>query len=179
MRLFFYGHEQLSWTEYQPVEIRNSKDLLFLRGVEKRLERVVEKYRRPGFTAPQMGIPIQMAVVRVRGVMLTLLNPTIDRMYGSENVYAETGISCPPGENKCRVARMGIVEVTSKIIDNPFCDQKWTFQGEDARVVQHALDHLRGTFFFDRANLVDKEKVLTKFDQWKFQFKKNGHAFAV
>lgn len=179
MKLFFYGHEQLSWSEYQPVDIRNSEDLQFLRGVERRLEAVVERYKRPGFTAPQMGIPIQMAVVRVKGVLVTLLNPRIERMYGAETVYPETCISCPPpGENSCRVARMGIIEVTSKIIDKPFSEQKWTFEGVDARIVQHELDHLAGTFFFERANLVDKEKVLTKFEQWKFGFKRNGHAFA-
>ena len=138
VRLFFYGHEQLSWTEYQPVEIRNSKDIDFLRGVEQRLGKVVEKYRRPGFTAPQMGIPIQMAVVRVRGVLITLLNPRIERMYGAETMYPETCISCPPGENRCRVPRMSVVEISSRIIDPPFVDQKWMFQGEDARIVQHS-----------------------------------------
>ena len=179
MRLFFYGHEQLTWTEYQPVEIRDSKDLMYLQGVERRLVAVVEKYKRPGFTAPQMGIPIQMAVVRVRGVLLTLLNPRIERMYGAETVYPETCISCPPGENKCRVARMSIVEITSRIIDRPFCEQKWVFEGEDARIIQHEIDHLAGTFFFDRASLVDKDKVITKFEEWKFGFKKNGYAFAI
>lgn len=179
MKLFFYGHEQLSWSEYEPVQIRNKDDLEYLRQVERHLTAVVEKYKRPGFTAPQMGIPIQMAVVRARGVLLTLLNPRIDRMYGSEMEYAETCISCPPPEeNGCKVARMGVVEVTSRIIDSPFCEQKWTFQGEDARVVQHELDHLQGTFFFERASLVDKDRVIQKFEQWKFGFKKNGHAFA-
>lgn len=189
MRLFFYGHEGLSWTQYKPVEIKKPEDLAFVRRVESWLVGVMRKYRRSGFTAPQLGIPIQMAVVRLEsGRMMTMLNPQIERMYGAEVFYPETCISCPPGSNGCKVARMQTIEVIGRTIERGYSfeewmdgfwvDEKWTFMGKDARIVQHELDHLSGTFFFERASLVDRDKVIENFHQWKFKFRKNGHAFA-
>jgi peptide deformylase len=49
--------------------------------------------------------------------------------------------------------------------------------GRDAVVVQHELDHLTGTFFFERASRVAKKKVLEEYENWKKGKKKNAEDY--
>jgi peptide deformylase len=105
------------------------------------------------------------------GTLVDLVNPYILRMYGAEYRHFETCISCPPPDNNCKVDRMQIIEVMAGTVENPGLEREWRFKGIDSRVVQHEIDHLSGTFFFDRANLNDRAKVIERFQQWKLKDK--------
>jgi len=174
MKLFFYGSEMLSQLEYQQVAVQTQEELSYLREVEGQMLSVINQFGLSGLAAPQLGVPIQMIVVRrAGGAKLTLLNPVIDRMYGSETDYPESCISVQPGANECYVARMQFINVVGNSLEEPSKEKNWHFTSSDARVVQHQIDHLHGTFFFDRAELVEKAKVLDRFHQWKRTFRNN------
>ena len=174
MKLYFYGSDTLSQSEYLPVRGVVPTEVEYLREVEAHMLAVINQFGIPGLAAPQLGFPIQMVVVKVGGKRLTLLNPEIERMYGAETDYPEGCISCPPGGNQCCVARMQFINVAGSTIEEPGKVRDFNFSSRDARVVQHEIDHLRGTFFFERAELVEKAKVLERFHQWKRTMKQNG-----
>ena len=175
MKLFFFGSESLAQSEYMPVTATAPEELKYLQEVEAQMLAVINQFGIPGLAAPQLGYPIQMVVIRrAGGSKVTILNPEIERMYGSETEYPEGCISCPPGGNRCPVARMQFINVAGSSLERPEFKKSWTFTSQDARVVQHEIDHLRGAFFFDRANLVDKAHVLERFHLWKHTFKQNG-----
>lgn len=178
MKLFFYGSEMVSQFEYPEIEIVNPQEMKYLRKVEECMLAVINQYGITGLAAPQIGVGLQMIVVRLNeGKRLTLLNPQIERMYGAETDYPETCISCPPGGNQCHVARMQFINVVASTIEEPNKVRDWQFTSGDARKVQHEVDHLKGTFFLDRASVVDKAKVLEQFHQWKRTFKQDGTGF--
>lgn len=175
MKLFFFGSDLLQQSEYETVSPMDSEAVTYLHEVESQMLAVINHFGISGLAAPQLGVPIQMAVVKLSGGQkLTLLNPRIERMYGSETEYSEGCISCPPGANTCPVARMQFIDVVASTLEMPGKEKDMHFTSADARVVQHEIDHLRGTFFFDRAELVEKAKVLERFQQWKRTFKQGG-----
>ena len=179
LKLFFFGSELLSQSEYDAVSGFGPEEMKYLREVETHMLAVINQFGIPGLAAPQLGFPIQMVVVKMSGgSRLTLLNPRIERMYGSESDYFEGCISCPPGGNQCPVARMQFINVVGSTIDKPEKERDWQFTSQDARVVQHEIDHLNGTFFFERAELVEKAKVLDRFHQWK-RTMKNSPQFGL
>ena len=179
MKLFFYGSDFLAQPDYQTIESPEPKEVEYLLQVEAQMLAVINQYGRSGLAAPQIGIPLQMILVRMGGgAKLTLLNPVIERMYGSETEYPEGCISCPPGGNRCEVARMKSIHVTGSSLERPEEVREGKFTSKDARVVQHEIDHLNGTFFFDRANLVEKAHVLERFHLWRRTFKQNGTEFS-
>ena len=178
MKIFFYGSEMVSQSTYPEIEIVNPKEMVYLRKVEECMLAVINQYGITGLAAPQVGVGLQMIIVRLsEGKRLTLLNPHIERMYGAETDYPETCISCPPGGNQCYVARMQFINVVASTIEEPDRARDWQFTSGDARIVQHEVDHLSGTFFLDRASVVDKAKVLEQFHQWKRTFKQDGTVF--
>jgi peptide deformylase len=179
VKLFFFGSDFLAQPEYQTIEKPEPEEVIYLRQVEAQMLAVINQYGRPGLAAPQIGIPLQMILVRLAGgAKLTLLNPVIERMYGSETEYPEGCISCPPGGNQCGVARMQIIHVSGSSLERPEEVKEWKFTSKDARVVQHEIDHLNGVFFFDRANLVEKAHVIERFNLWRRTFKQNGTQFS-
>lgn len=168
VKLFFYGSEMLSLPEHQVVVPQNPEELGYIRKIEAEMLAVINEFGVYGLAAPQLGYSLQMIVVKLgEGKRLTLLNPVIEQMYGSETDYAEGCISCPPGGNQCPTPRMQFINVAGTSIDKPAEMKNWAFTSHDARVVQHEIDHLNGTFFFERAELVEKPKVLERFHQWK------------
>jgi len=175
LKLYFFGSEMVSQSAYLEIEILYPQELEYLRNIEAHMLAVINEFGIPGLAAPQIGFPIQMVVVRLSGgKRLTLLNPHIERMYGAETEYPEGCISCPPGGNRCPTARMQFINVIGSSIEEPAVVKDWHFSSRDARVVQHEVDHLAGTFFVDRASVVEKSKVLDQFHQWKHTFKQNG-----
>jgi len=179
VKLFFFGSDFLAQPDYQTIESPEPEEVRYLLQVEAQMLAVINQYSRPGLAAPQIGVPLRMILVRLGGgEKLTLLNPEIERMYGSETEYPEGCISCPPGGNSCGVARMQIIHVTGSSLAAPEVVREWKFTSKDARVVQHEIDHLNGTFFFDRANLVEKAHVIDRFQIWRRTFKQNGIQFS-
>lgn len=107
-----------------------------------------------GLAAPQIGEPVRLAVVDVRGHpraetsngLLILANPSIVAAEGSE-VGREGCLSLPEiTANVRRATRVTVRHAAGEV----------ECLGFEARCVQHELDHLDGTLFLDRVDsLVD------------------------
>lgn len=103
-----------------------------------------------GLAAPQLGMPVRLAVVDVRGHpkaetsngLLVLANPRITEFEGSE-VGREGCLSLPDVTANVRRATRIVVEHGGGRVE---C------LGFEARAVQHELDHLDGILFLDRVD---------------------------
>ena len=129
---------------------------------------VLRKTERIGLSAPQIGLFRQFLVVDTKeDSVIGLVNPEITRMYGREINDFERCSSLPPTGNECRIRRLEVVDVEASLVSSPHVRRKLTFRGEEARIVQHELDHLTGTFFIDRVSDCQKRDVLDRFNNWK------------
>jgi len=117
-----------------------------------------------GLAAPQLGIPLQLAVLEdqfavdaevaaVRGreplPFFAMLNPSY-RPLGEKSVaFYEGCLSI--GGLQAAVMRPESVHLDFVAPDGTQLER--TFTGWQARIVQHETDHLRGVLFLDRAEL--------------------------
>jgi peptide deformylase len=171
MRLCLYGNEFLH------KEAEAVSDIPALESTRNAMEKMIVRYGFKGVAAPQVGISARLIVLALSdGRILDLVNPKITQMYGVEAEYPEVCISCPPKGNGCRVPRMQIIHLEAASVNAPEV-REWRFKGEDARVIQHEMDHLTGTWFFDRADYRSREHVLWEFKQWHKKWSSNGHEF--
>lgn len=167
MKLYFYGHEHVSQPCYPRVESAEGLSL-----ISGQMIAMMKRHGLRGLAAPQVGILKQLVMVKLEsGAFLELINPTVTGMYGSEFEMPESCISCPPRDNGCKVARIQIIEVKASVVTNLSEVMFLRFKGEDARIIQHEVDHLDGTFFFHRASIKDKTNVIQRFNTWKHQWK--------
>lgn len=121
-----------------------------------------------GLAAPQIGLFKQFVVIEEGpGKIIDLVNPRITRMYGREVEDFETCLSLPPDDNGCTVPRLEKVQLEASTSSLPYFREEFEFEGDVARIVQHELDHLTGTFFVDRVSVQKKRDVLDRFDWWK------------
>ena len=110
-----------------------------------------------GLAAPQVGSPLRIAVmesanhptVTTSQGLIVLVNPRITAREGT-TVQREGCLSIP--DLTANVQRAARVRVRAF---NQFGDaQEWRFEGFEAIIAQHEIDHLDGTLFLDRvANL--------------------------
>lgn len=169
--IFLYG-ERLVNVESAYVDTSSYSQLPGLRGY---MLEMMWKNNGIGIAAPQVGVFEQVLVFdRKDGTTFDMVNPDITRMYGKEIVGFEACLSGPPFGNGCEVPRMEIVEVDYQSIDDPETVRSITLSGQDAVVAQHEIDHLNGTFFFDRVSATARRKVLEQFAKWQKENQRNA-----
>jgi len=170
--LIVYGPEMIH-RESDPVE---ESDLEWLPKLRDAMIATMRKSCGVGLAAPQLGIFKNYIVVELRnGNVIDLINPEVTRLYGKEIDGLEGCLSMPPFGNECPVPRMENADVECYGIEYEF--RKWSFRRDDARVVQHELDHLTGTFFIDRVSEKRRMEVLQRFRIWKTEWEKQGKPF--
>ena len=118
-----------------------------------------------GLAANQIGIPWRLFVVNMgvetdKDDLITLINPEITAMEGSE--LGEEGCLSIP-DMIAEVNRATQIEV--KAIDLNGNDVRFEAKGYLARALQHEMDHLNGVLFWDSLGKV-------KWDIMKRKFKK-------
>ena len=133
------------------------------------MKEVMRKADGMGLTAPQIGCFKKFMLIEMPNRSVAgLLNPEVIRLYGQEIRGLEWCSNVPPPGNECIVPRMEIVDVEASLAGAPGVRRKFTFHGSLARIVQHEIDHLNGTFFVDRiAGVGRKKAILEKFNNWK------------
>lgn len=117
---------------------------------------VLNELQGAGLAAPQIGIPLPVAVVEIRKTNLfperpesplyTFVNPKITARSKSIEDGWEGCFSVPGLMG--RVPRHSAIDV--EWLDKNGEMQRRHFEGYLARVVQHEIDHLSGTIFLDR-----------------------------
>ena len=132
-----------------------------------------------GLAAQQVGVPVQLTVIDVRGVTdrpstleldgqpsdvqkfmpLVLMNPEITPV-GKRVVGPEGCLSFP--EIYGDVERFEVIDVTAMNAEG----QQFSFRcgGLLARAVQHETDHLHGILFIDRMDKATKESLRAELD---------------
>lgn len=115
-----------------------------------------------GLAAPQIGIPIQLAVVDTSGGsgpehQITLVNPKIVKRDYWE--IGDEGCLSVPGFLE-KIHRPAYVKVMAQDIKG-----EWhLYEGRDllARAFCHEIDHLHGTLFFDHLSGLKRDRIKSK-----------------
>jgi len=116
-----------------------------------------------GLAANQIGVPwrvfvINMGVETDKDNLITLINPEITAMEGSES-----------GEEGCLSIPDVIVEVNRatqieiKAVDLNGKDIRYEASGLLARALQHEMDHLNGILFWDSLGKIKRDILKRKF----------------
>jgi len=116
-----------------------------------------------GLAANQIGIPWRLFVVNMgvetdKDNLITLINPEITAMEGSE--LGEEGCLSIP-DMIAEVNRATQIEV--KAIDLNGNDIRFEAKGYLARALQHEMDHLNGVLFWDSLGKVKRDIMKRKF----------------
>ena len=116
-----------------------------------------------GLAANQIGIPwrlfvVNMGVETVKDNLISLINPEITAMEGSE--MGEEGCLSIP-DVIAEVNRATQIEV--KAIDLNGNDIRFESKGYLARALQHEIDHLNGVLFWDSLGKVKRDIMKRKF----------------
>jgi len=99
-------------------------------------------HRGLGLSAPQLGVPLRVAVVEAAGQRLVLVNPRLVRCRGRQTGW-EGCLSVP--DRVAEVERPAEVEVESLGLDGR--SVRLRARGLVARAVAHELDHLDGRLY--------------------------------
>ncbi|MEM8592773.1 MAG: peptide deformylase [Pseudomonadota bacterium] len=114
-----------------------------------------------GLAAPQIGIPLRLAVVdasRERGMAIKMANPEI--LHASvEKVPGMEGSPNLPGQ-WAKVVRPRAVTV--RFLNHRGQIDRREMVLEWGRSVQHQIDHLDGKMYFDRLSRVKRDMLLRK-----------------
>ncbi len=121
-----------------------------------------------GLAAPQIGKSIRLFLVDTKqleersedfqdGIKQAFINATIESYDGEEDKYEEGCLSIP--DINADVERPD--SVTIRYFDEHFNEHLKTFDGFNARVIQHEYDHIEGILFTDRIAPL-KKKLLKK-----------------
>ncbi len=117
-----------------------------------------------GLAAPQVGISQRIIVFMYARSYRCLINPEVVRRRGRQK--GEEGCLSLP-EIVIKIARADEIRVKGLDVDGK--EVVLDADGMLSRVIQHELDHLRGTMILDYANVVRKA-----FLSWKFARRKKG-----
>jgi len=98
-----------------------------------------------GLAAPQIGISLQLIVIRVDGITYKLVNPIILKEKGLQS--SDEGCLSLPGKVG-KVWRPEKVVITA--LDENGAKIKFTAHKNLARVISHEVDHLNGILFTDK-----------------------------
>jgi len=104
-----------------------------------------------GLAANQVGVPLQVAVIEIEGVITELVNPQVVKSSG-EQLDWEGCLSIPG-----YVAEVGrAAKVTVKARDRH--GREFRVKGQElfARALQHEIDHLNGRLYIDSLESLDE-----------------------
>jgi len=105
----------------------------------------MKSVRGVGLAAPQIGLPLRIAVALIGNIPTVLINPVIVEKSDKKIAISEGCLSCP--EKEVRVDRANSVKVEFFNIKG----KKSTnlFYGINAIIVLHEIDHLNGKLIID------------------------------
>ncbi|AVH55049.1 MULTISPECIES: peptide deformylase [Streptomyces] len=130
-----------------------------------------------GLAAPQVGVPLRLAVIedpapvseelrlargRVPQPFRVLVNPSYEGIGAARAVFFEGCLSVPGWQ--AVVARHAEVRLTAQDEHGHTVDE--VFTGWPARIVQHETDHLDGMLYLDRAELRSLSSNQEVADRW-------------
>jgi len=160
-----FGHPILKKVT-SPVE----EDFEDLEGFIENMWQTMYNAHGVGLAAPQIGHSIRifiMDTIQVMedeedliGIKRVFINPEKISEEGDEWSYEEGCLSIPNIRGEVKRPR----EITLKFQDSAFNTIEETFDGMNARVIQHEYDHLEGKLFLDYLKPVKKRLIKRKLE---------------
>lgn len=128
-----------------------------------------------GLAAPQIGLPIRLFVIdttpfsddedlskkeqeALNGFKKVFINAQIEEETGDEWVFNEGCLSIP--DIREDVTRKDTITISYE--DEHFKEQRETYDGLLARVIQHEYDHIEGILFTDKLSSLKKRLIKSK-----------------
>lgn len=128
-----------------------------------------------GLAAPQIGLPIRLFVIdttpfsededltkeqqkALNGFKKVFINAQIEEETGEEWAFNEGCLSIPDVRED--VKRKDTIKIV--YLDENFKEQRETFDGLLARVIQHEYDHIEGILFTDKLSTLKKRLLKNK-----------------
>lgn len=109
-------------------------------GLVRAMRKELERRRGAGLAAPQLGVPLSMALVRIAGRDVVVLNPKIEKRSPETETEQEGCLSIPNFFTPKIRARV----VSMRWRDEAFDERMTVLRGYEARIAQHEIDHLSG-----------------------------------
>ena len=145
------------------------KDYPELQQLIKDMYETLERSEGIGLAAPQVGLPIRLAIINLdvisedlpeyKGYIKTFINPYIEEYDETEEDVMEEGCLSLPGIHE-KVKRPTRIRVTYQ--DEQFQEHDEWVDGYLARVMQHEFDHLEGKMFIDHLSALRKQMIKGK-----------------
>jgi len=114
-----------------------------------------------GLAAPQVGVPLRVAVVEIEKKLFTLVNPEIVERSKETQTGPEGCLSIPGYWADVERA----MKVRVRALDKSGKRFTTTAEGFLARAFQHELDHLDGVLYIDRLPSLDLLRRVEDIDQ--------------
>lgn len=134
-----------------------------------------------GLAAPQVGESKAISVIGIKKTptrpevepfSMVVINPKIDETYGNRKSMWEGCISCGIGSGTVYAKALRYRKVKLSWQDELAKKHTKIFEGFQAHVIQHEVDHLNGILFVDRVN--DSKTYMMASEYRKRVAKKNG-----
>lgn len=132
-----------------------------IRAIWDRMVNVMDAMPGYGLGAPQLGIPLRLAVVDAstkRGQARRLANPTILHASVEQRDHEEASPNLPGVSAKLSRPRA----VTVRFLNEAGVYDREDFVGLWATSVQHQIDHLNGRMYFDNLTRTKRAMLLKK-----------------
>lgn len=123
-----------------------------------------------GLAAPQIGLSIRLFVVdtiqvmeegeKEKGIKKVFINPEKIEETGEIKPYEEGCLSIP--QIRGDVDRPEVVHI--KYMDEQFVEHIETYEGLNARVIQHEYDHIEGLLFIEKLKPLKKQLIKRKLE---------------
>lgn len=127
-----------------------------IKNLARSMKKAMKKEKGIGLAAPQVGVHKRLILVIIGKKEMFMVNPKI-LSFSAECNTDEEGCLSVPGKFD-NVSRSTRISVKYKDLEGNEFEQE--FNGLDARVVQHEVDHLNGVLFTDRVSSVVQNSVL-------------------
>lgn len=131
------------------------------RAIWNEMVAVMEDMPGVGLAAPQIGVPLALAVVDASergGQAVRMANPVVLHASVEPREHEEAS-PCLPGVSAV-IARPRAVTV--RYLDETGAEVERDFVGLWATSVQHQIDHLAGRMYFDRLSRVKRDMLLRR-----------------
>ncbi|MGR3484218.1 MAG: peptide deformylase [Paracoccaceae bacterium] len=132
-----------------------------IRSIWDRMVEVMEAMPGVGLAAPQLGLPLRLAVVDAsdaRGRAIRMANPVILHASATLRSHEEASPNLPGVSAGIERPRA----VTVRFTDERGEDMERDLVGLWATSVQHQIDHLDGRMFFDRLSRLKRDRLLAR-----------------
>lgn len=179
MRLVIWPDEGLK-DPVAPFPVENVKTPL-VRETAEAMVKAMYHYQGVGLAAQQVGVPFQMFVMDAgwhqedaEKKPRVFINPRITDIGKQAIQLPHPGEGCLsfPYDYRNPVARMDRLEIEWVSLDGEM--QKEWFEGYEAIVIQHEIDHLMGYCFIDRLSRVKRDMALRRARKVRRQYR-NGY----